>query len=337
MARSQLSRLVQLILVLQRGRCLNARELAEACEVSRRTIYRDLESLAQAGIPVRFIPERQGFQLASSFVFEAAPLGENEVVGLVLHAHGGTGFGGAMFARYAKEGIDKLLPSLPVESRDQLLQLAETLVAWDESSPVDAPRARIAEQIVEALKTRRQLRIGYVESDGTNLQSTKLSLYRLVRSASSWYLIGRSTLHCEVRSFAFPRIETAELTEDAYTIPPRFNLERYLGFAWRVQRGQERHDIRLRFSARVAPEIRAGSWHRTQRLEPQPDGKLDLCVTVDGLDEIQAWILSFGAEVEVIEPEVLRDHLSAVAYKLLRAYVRVNVIGGNTAQGSACV
>jgi predicted DNA-binding transcriptional regulator YafY len=337
MARSQLSRLVQLILVLQRGRCLNARELAEACEVSRRTIYRDLESLAQAGIPVRFIPERQGYQLASSFVFEAAPLGENEVVGLVLQAHGGAGFGGAALARSAREGIGKLLPSLPPESREHLVHLAEALVAWDGNAPGDTPRTSIAEVIVEALKTRRQLRISYLDSDGTTLHSTKLSLYRLVRSASSWYLVGRSTVHCEVRSFAFPRIEHAELMADRYTIPPRFNLERYLGLAWRVQRGPDRYDVRLRFSAGIAPEIRAGNWHRTQRLEPQEDGRLDLCLTVDGLEEIHPWILSFGADVEVIEPALLREHLSTVAYKLLRAYVRVNVIGGNASQGSACV
>ena len=58
--RSQLPRLLELIMAIQSDRFPNARVLAERCEVSRRTIYRDLETLAAAGIPVHYRPERQG-------------------------------------------------------------------------------------------------------------------------------------------------------------------------------------------------------------------------------------------------------------------------------------
>ena len=62
--RLPLARLLQLLMILQSERFPNARRLAEACAVSRRTIYRDLTILEAAGISVLYRPDRQGYQLA---------------------------------------------------------------------------------------------------------------------------------------------------------------------------------------------------------------------------------------------------------------------------------
>ena len=67
-SRFPLARLIQLIILLQTERCPNARRLAEICEVSRRTIYRDLAALAGAGIAVIYRSDRQGYQLAQERV-----------------------------------------------------------------------------------------------------------------------------------------------------------------------------------------------------------------------------------------------------------------------------
>jgi biotin operon repressor len=71
-SRSQLRRLMQLILALQSSRYPSARQLAEHCEVSQRTIYRDLETLVLLGVPVRYQREKQGYQLVPGFVFQFA-------------------------------------------------------------------------------------------------------------------------------------------------------------------------------------------------------------------------------------------------------------------------
>src|SRR6266481_1883992 len=81
--RAQLARLFRLILMLQSERHPNARELAEWCEVSRRTVYRDLEMLAAAGIPIRFRRERQGYQLAKGFFLPPTFVEETEALALL--------------------------------------------------------------------------------------------------------------------------------------------------------------------------------------------------------------------------------------------------------------
>lgn len=62
--RSQLARLIQILLALESGRNLNASGLAKLCEVSPRTVYRDLDTLILAGVPIEFRPETQGYRIA---------------------------------------------------------------------------------------------------------------------------------------------------------------------------------------------------------------------------------------------------------------------------------
>src|SRR6516225_6244023 len=83
-SRFPLARLIQLIVLLQTERYPNARRLAEICEVSRRTIYRDLAALTGAGITVLYRSDRQGYQLAQSVFLQPPKMEEREALALLV-------------------------------------------------------------------------------------------------------------------------------------------------------------------------------------------------------------------------------------------------------------
>ena len=66
------------------------------------------------------------------------------------------------------------------------------------------------------------------EPGTTTGETTKLGIYRLAKVHGFWCLVGRSTRHCRVLLIPMHQIEHVELTADSYSIPPRFNLERFL-------------------------------------------------------------------------------------------------------------
>ena len=82
--RLPLARLLQLLMILQSERFPNARRLAEACEVSRRTVYRDLAILEAAGIEVLYQPERQGYQLARNCWLQPTQLEDHEALAILI-------------------------------------------------------------------------------------------------------------------------------------------------------------------------------------------------------------------------------------------------------------
>src|SRR5579871_3109922 len=117
-ASAQLPRLLELIVAIQSERYPNARVLAERCEVSRRTIYRDLETLAAAGIPVHYRPDRQGYQLARGYSFTLPSLDEKEALALLTMARQWKGGAGFDLLRHARDGAVKLIQALPPEARN---------------------------------------------------------------------------------------------------------------------------------------------------------------------------------------------------------------------------
>jgi predicted DNA-binding transcriptional regulator YafY len=229
----QLSRLFRMILELQGGRTRSARDLAEICGVSRRTLYRDLRTLEAAGVPIVYQPDRMGYRLSPTFSFFPPDLDEKEALALVLLVRQSTVEDSFGLHREASSGVAKVVNALPPAVRLRIGALSEAILGRGDGSPGPEADSPAATAILDALARRRQVRIWY-EADGGAEESTKLSPYRLVRSGESWEVVGRSTLHRGVRSFRLPAIREAVVTEDTYATPPRFAAGRHLGSASRL-------------------------------------------------------------------------------------------------------
>jgi proteasome accessory factor B len=172
----------------------------------------------------------------------------------------------------------------------------------------------VYEGVMTALARGVDVRLTYCDHESLELQSAKVSPYRLLLDGARWYLIGRSSVHRGLRVFALAWVERVELTDEPALIPPRFDLEKFLGLAWSIERG-EPIAIWLRFSPRAALDVRERQWHPTQRLEPREDGGLDMYMSVDG-DEVLAWILGFADQVEVLAPSELRERVCELCQKM---------------------
>lgn len=319
--RSQLVRLLQLILVLRSGRTLNARELARHCEVSRRTIHRDLSTLESAGVPVTYRRDRQGYQLAPGFMFDPPQLEDQEVIALLVLTQRCLGPEPYDLGRPARQAMSKLLEALDEPRR----RCAQALVeAFDLPEPpgegVQFERREVYEAILLALARLKQIRIWYLEPDTEFIWSTKFSPYRLAFDRATWCLIGRSSLHRDVRTLRVPRIRRVVLTDDPYKIPPRFNLSRHREQSQNARGFEPSQRVWLRFSSRIAPEIHEVVWHPSQSIETRDDGTLDLHLTLNGVEPFLCWILAYGDQVEVLAPPHLREMVREIARRVAQLH-----------------
>src|SRR6476469_8275915 len=107
--REHLARLFRLVTLLQSERYPNARELAGRCEVSRRTVHRDLDVLERAGVPVRYRPERGGYEIARGFFLPPTGVGEDEALALLVLARQCQAGDGLDLLKHAWGGALKLV------------------------------------------------------------------------------------------------------------------------------------------------------------------------------------------------------------------------------------
>lgn len=220
--RAQLARLIQILLRLQTpGRPPNAGDLAEACEVSRRTIYRDLEALVLAGVPIAYRRDRQGYALAGPLRLPVPPLDRDEAQALVLAVRAA----GPSATAAAERALAKCLDGLPEPDRSRVRGLAALV---EPTARTDAP-TRIDAVLLEALALRRELRLSYraPATDGDPV-TIRFQAFRLVPAAPGWYLVGTTGQGRRVLVLPLDWLSAVELLETSYTIPDRFRLDRYL-------------------------------------------------------------------------------------------------------------
>jgi predicted DNA-binding transcriptional regulator YafY len=321
----QASRLLSILMLLQsRGR-LTAGALAQAMEVSERTILRDIDELSAAGVPLWGERGRHGgFQLREGWSTQLTGMTEPEAQALLLAGLPGPATELGLGAAAASARL-KLVASLPAPWREQAARVGERLHidAVDWYRVHDAPLH--LREAADAVWRSRRVRVRYDSWRG--LSQRDLEPLGLVLKGGAWYMVARS-------AGAADRIATYRLASvrgwadsGAFKRPRSFDLVRY----WQESAARfEAERLPLAADVRVSP--RALNWlqHARSRFELLPDAAAPADSTradwkhvrlaLESVEHGARHLLGFGAEVEVLGPPPLREALVQMASGLLGYY-----------------
>jgi len=321
MKENRITRLLRLLHMLQKGPAHNASALAKACGVTRRTIFRDLQTLRDAGLLLEFDADAQRYHVLSSAFAPPEPLTAEEALALVALGNELGRNQGLPFYEAAYTASLKLERGLPDQLQQELRRTSRAIRIRPTRLGHLAGKSDVYQKLVAAIEKRVAVQLEYESLTEWERIVTRLQPYQLLFSQHSWYVIGRSSLHREVRIFNLARIESLEMLDERYTVPRNFDLDRHLGNAWHLMPapGRDSHVI-VRFTPLVARNVAEVNWHKTQQATFLPDGSLEFRVTVSGLNEIAWWILGYGDQAEVLQPAKLRHLIAQRARSMAALY-----------------
>jgi len=298
---ARLRRMEEVLLLAPNG--LAATELAQRLSVDRRTVYRDLNFLGEQGVPLW--QEAGFFGVNRTDYLASIHVSFHEAIALVL--------AGLMLSRVIDErnphvlaALRKLGAVLPQPLTAHLNRAAERVQARSHG----LRQVAILEVIAEGWGTGRKVRVGYRSPRSGALRERVIAPYTLEPTASGIYVIGHDDWANDIRTFKLDRLEKADLLDEAYTLPADFDPEAHLTTSWGIMWGREVIEVVLRFTTAALPLVRERCWHPSQSLEVTPDSGGVLRVRVSEPVEMQPWIRSWGAQVEVLAPEWLRQRIA---------------------------
>lgn len=284
-------------------------------------MFRDLDTLRSAGVPLVFNEQFERYHIPSTFFLPPTNFTPEEALAVIVLCNELGADGQLPFYDAARSAALKLESSLPSRLRDELrLRTQAVRINLDKVSA--APECRsYYQQLVDAAAKRRAVRIRYDSFTDREVLCTKLSPYQVLFSRRSWYAIGRSSLHRQTRTFNIARITELEPLDDSFHIPRGFCIERYLRNAWHlIPEGGPDAEVEILFQPLVARNVAEVGWHKTQRTEFLPDGSLLFRATVSGLSEISWWALGYGDQAEVLRPLELRELVAERARRMVEHY-----------------
>ncbi len=273
--------------------------------VSVRTVYRDLAVLELAGVPWYFDSDSRRYKIHEHFAFPAIGLTPEEQIGQALASVLFSAFGRPLSSGHLAT-TDKLVASSKIQSSVLQDALSYFQVLAMQMSCNDVT-GEIASTLQSAIRHRVKVSCVYASPFADGVEEFRLVAYRLAFLKSNWYVIGKADSWDDSRIMRISRFTKATLTTESASPPSDFDLTAFLGNAWGVYRGANRYEIVLRFSERVARRIVETRWHASQVNENQSDGSVIVRFSIDGLEEITRWILSWTGDVEVVAPSELRD------------------------------
>jgi CRISPR-associated endonuclease/helicase Cas3 len=191
--------------------------------------------------------------------------------------------------------------------------------------PLEPNYQPIFREVVRGYIYRKKVEITYRPLGWSKPFQTVFSTYLLEPSPIGFttYLIGHSAIVNEWRAYKLERIESARMIREDYSVPPEFPGLEILRNAWSIVMGEEPIRVLLRFHSDTAKaRVVETRWHPSQHTYPDPNDPNALLLefkVADTLD-LTPWIRSWGADVEVLEPEGLRSMLTSEAQKLAELY-----------------
>ncbi|NOT02624.1 MAG: WYL domain-containing protein [Phycisphaerales bacterium] len=318
MTRTQ--RLIRIVQLLQAGRSYDVDALAAEMAISRRTVFRDLNVLREAGVVCSYDAESERYGIDRSYYLPPVNLTMEEALALLLVTRKFVNDRVVPNVSAAMTGGMKIESVLPADVRTMCGSLLDGVtVDWHPVSDVDPITDTIA-RIQAAMADKRRMAMRYDSYADKCEIETMVDPYRILFRNRGWYLIGRSSVHRQARTFKIERIIEMRVLEERFRPDPKFRLEHYFGNAWSMIRGSVRHHVEVHFSSMVAGNVEEVYWHSTQRTRRRTDGSLVFEVDVDGIDEISWWILGYGDQAVVTEPEELRQLILAHARNATRLY-----------------
>lgn len=317
---SRIHRLLRLITLLQGRRSYSALELAEELEVSKRTVFRDLNMLEMAHIPYHYDADSGGYRIDRHFFLPPINLTLTEALALLALSGRINGMENVPLLGHGTKAALKVENALPSEVRKHVgTMLGDLHVKLGPVAGHDGVDS-VFDRLAEAITTRKVCRLDYGSLHENELICPIVHPLKLVFVSRAWYLIAWSRMHNEIRTFKLSRVQSLIVSRERFARDGEMDLDEHFGLAWSMIPEGRRYNIKLRFSPRVSANVSEVRWHKTQETCFNGDGSLDFRVTVDGLGEISWWILGYGDQVEVLAPTSLRNRIASVAESVVQKY-----------------
>lgn len=303
-------RLLSIMLLLHQKGNLTAEMLAERLEVSVRTIYRDIEALNVAGVPIYTQSgPHGGVFLDSEYQLALTSLSRTELQSLFIEGASrplsDLGLGNAVENLYLK-----LLAELPALQRSDAERLRQRVYidpkGWFQTEE-ELPFLPLVQQ---AVWEDEEIEIAYEKAEGES-RTRSVQPYALVCKFNTWYLVGKLQ-NGALRTFRISRLRAVRLTGTRFERDTHFHVKSYWEESSRVFERQFEADYPVLL--RIPPErLTYFEWYLPNRYnnlrQPDEHGKLLLKVLFYGLHEARSTVMGLGTSVEVVEPHELVENI----------------------------
>ncbi len=319
---SQAGRVHDIIRLIEARFGVTVDELAEEAGVDRRTIYRDLAVINEAGYPL--VSERVNGKKAYRFLtgFKDVPpisFSLQELMTLSFLRSQLDFLRGTLFQQDMESVFGKINSVLPPRYAAHMERIAGVSTPLLQGRRDYEKSSGVLKVVREALLFQNTLSLQYKTASNGRQSEYVVDPYTLVSFKGGLYLLGFAHNRRAMRTFAVERICSAVRSSERFEIPEDFKPEKHFASAFGIVE-EKPISVVVKFSPSVAHTVQDRIWHPSQKVGKESDGSVILKFEAGGVMEIISWVLSYGNNAEILEPAGLRKNVAEISEKMVELY-----------------
>jgi len=316
---NRFDRVSAILIMLQTKKWVTANEISERFEVSKRTIYRDLQTLQEAGIPIG-AEAGKGYFIVEGFHLPPVMFTPNEASSLLM--------AGKLIEKMAdqsiglgfKSSLEKIRAILPEKEKIYLEKLDKGIEVFYSSSLTSSGlTGSVLFDIQRALANKFVVRIEY-----SSLQKREAITNRIVEPivlcfySMHWHLIAYCQLREEFRDFRVDRIKSINLTNK---ICPKRDIQNAHQYFSNLNEKDDLKEVVLKVSKKTAADLSSSKYYYGFISEVEYEDYFEMTLISSDIDYTAKWLLTFADGIDIISPVELRakfiDHIKVLKKRFL--------------------
>ncbi len=320
LSRPPLERMLKIHDALRRGEMVNCTSLVNELEVSRKTVVRDIAFMRdRLDLPIEYDPRIGAYRYTHKVeAFPTVNVTEGELLALLVAQRALEQYRGTPFHHQLEVAFGKLTGGL--RDRISFSPADEMRTVSFRNIGLGKTDLAIFNPLSAAVMNQDEVTFLYRKPGTAEATQRRVNPYHLANRENLWYLVGFDAEREALRTFALPRISKVKKTGVQFVRPEDFSPEKFFANALGVLGGEGNFKVVIRFTAVAAERVREREWHESQAMRELRDGGLELTLRLGALEEVEQWILGWGAAAEVIGPAKLRQQIARTVEKLANRY-----------------
>lgn len=306
----QMDRRLLILMRLREETPVRANDLAEQCECSVRTVYRDIDALCDAGVPIAAMPG-EGYRLVPGYHLPPIAFTPDEAIQLLLGADMTLGLGTDEQREAARAAAAKVEAALTPETRREVERMRKRIRVSTGMRTGPSPWMRLLQQ---AVANDQVVQLRYHSYSPDRVTERKVEPYQLIFYADDWHLVGYCRLREGMRDFRASRIRDAVLLPEHFERTPDSEAE-----ADHDHNPRRTTEIRVFIDAPTLPWARENPPFGFVR-EEQAEGGAVFHIEAWEIRRLMPWLLSWGAAARVLSPPEVARAVRDEAHRLVSAY-----------------
>lgn len=301
------------------GKFPNASSLADEFEIAKKSAQRNIVSMRdRLEAPLEYDSSKKGYYYSdTNFQLATPDITQEELLAILVAQNILSLSAGGVISQKIKSFGKKLFGAPELLGLTQKKLNDSFSSSWNEYAPAQGPVFQLA---MRALIENKLLQFTYTSPKKPESNLRTIEPHHLQHYMGNWTMVGYCHLQQDWRKFKLSRMIDVRVKDQTFTPKPKAQWLNQLEGGFGIFQGAETQLIKLKFNSFRAPWISEQVWHNDQSIEQLPSGELLLSFPACHLHEVRMKVLQFGADVEVLEPEELRNEIISEIHKAERIY-----------------